>query len=178
MNQELRIKNKKSRKNPNSLFITCLPVGKVHNSHKSSAFTLIEVLITLAILAFLTSMTIFIINPADRLADARNDERKLNVNLMLLAIGQNIANNTGTFNCSVGDIPTTTATVIGTSTYDIHDCLVTEYLSELPVDPVTGFFASSTDYNTGYSIIKNATTTQITISAPDAELGEIISVTR
>lgn len=146
--------------------------------NKERGFTLIEVIITLAIIAILASLTIFIINPARRLAEARNNQRTLNINVILLAIGQNIANNTGDFNCAAGDIPTTTVTIIGTSTYDIYDCLVTEYLSELPVDPVTGVFASSTDYNTKYSIIQNATTTQITVAAPDAELSETITLTR
>ena len=146
--------------------------------NKGNGFTLIEVIITLAIIAILASLTIFIINPARRLAEARNNQRTLNINVILLAIGQNIANNTGDFNCAAGDIPTTTVTIIGTSTYDIYDCLVTEYLSELPVDPVTGVFASSTDYNTKYSIIQNATTTQITVAAPDAELSETITLTR
>ena len=38
-------------------------------------------------------------------------------------------------------------------------------------DPCTG-------YNTGYTIIKDSTSGRITISAPDAQLSESISITR
>jgi len=141
-------------------------------------FTLIELLIALAIVAALISTAIFIINPATRFAETRNNQRKLNINVILNAIGQNITDNTGAFVCSAGAIPTTTPTIIGTSTYDIYDCLVTEYISAIPVDPTTGVAGTSTSYNTSYTIVRDATTTQITLSAPDAELGELITVTR
>jgi len=141
-------------------------------------FTLIEVLVSLAIIALLLGTVIFMINPARRFAETRNNQRELNINVILNAIGQNITNNTGTFICGGGPIPTTTPTIIGTSTYDIYDCLVTEYISEMPVDPTTGMTGTSTSYNTRYSIVQNATTTQITVAAPDAELSESITVTR
>lgn len=163
--------NQKTNKKHNSSFL-------IPDSSKNSAFTLIEVLISIAIIAILISTAIFTINPAQRFAETRNDQRKLNINVILNAIGQNITDNTGSFVCGGGPIPTSTPTVIGTSTYDIYDCLVTEYISEIPVDPKTGIVGTSTSYNTRYSIVQNSTTTQITLSAPDAELGEIITVTR
>jgi len=171
MNQESRIRNQGRRKMHNSLFI-------IHNSRKSSGFTLIEILISIAIIAALSSMLIFIVNPAQWLAKSRNDQRELNINVILNAIGQNITDNTGSFACSAGPIPTTTATIMGTSTYDIYDCIIPNYLSTLPVDPTTGTAGTSTTYNTQYTIIRNATTSNITLTAPDAELGETISITR
>jgi len=159
------------KRSPSSLFL-------IPNSSKSSAFTLIEVLISIAIIALLISTAVFIINPAQRFAETRNDQRELNINVILNAIGQNITNNTGAFACTAGVIPTTTPTVIGSSTYDIYDCLVTEYISEMPVDPKTGIAGTSTSYNTRYSIVQNPTTTQITVAALDAELGELITITR
>lgn len=137
---------------------------------------MIEIVIAIAIVAFLVTMSIFIIDPARLLAKARNDERSLEINVILNAIGQNIADNTGVFTCGAGSVPTTT-TIITSSTYNIYDCLVPEYLSDLPVDPTTGIVGTST-YDTGYSIIQDDTTTRITVSAPDAELGETITVTR
>ncbi len=146
---------------------------------RDSGFTLIEIIIALAIVGILFGMSIFLLNPAQRLAETRNDQRTLNINVILNAIGQNIANNSGTFNCASGAIPTTTPELIGSSTYDIYDCLIPEFASSMPVDPQTGTVGnSSSTYDTKYDIIRDATTTQITISAPDAELGETITVIR
>ena len=47
------------------------------------------------------------------------------------------------------------------------------YLADIPFDPLTG---APTD--TGYEISVSATDGRVTVSAPDAELGETISVTR
>ena len=145
----------------------------------SSGFTLIEILISIALIAVLISILVFRLNPASILAKARNDQRELNVNVILNAIGQNIANNSGTFNCEAGPIPTSTPVLIGSSTYNIYDCLIPEFMSAMPVDPQTGTTGnSSSTYDTKYDITRNPTTTQITISAPDAELEEAITVTR
>ena len=153
--------------------------SKTSNLKPSDGFTLIEIIIAMAIIAIIIVASLVMINPTARLARGRNDERTLNINVILNAIGQNIANNSGTFNCAAGQIPTTTPQIIGSSTYDIYDCLVPEFMSQLPVDPTTGTTGtSSANYNTAFDIIRNATTSQITISAPDAELEDTISVTR
>ena len=149
------------------------------NLKSNSGFTLFEIIIAIALIGLLTGVVVFTINPAQRLAETRNDERSLNTMVILDAIGQNIANNSGTFNCASGALPTTTPQIIGSSTLNLYDCLIPEFMSAMPVDPQTGTAGnSSTTYNTRYAIIRNATTSQLTISAPDAELGETISVTR
>ena len=114
------------------------------NLKSSSGFTLIEIIIAMAIIAIIIVASLIMINPTARLARGRNDERTLNINVILNAIGQNIANNSGTFNCAAGQIPTTTPQIIGSSTYDIYDCLVPEFMSQLPVDPTTGTTGTST----------------------------------
>lgn len=156
----------------------------IHNSSQRG-FTLIELLIVIAIMVVIT---VFALNPAQYLSQARNNARKAHVNLILNTIYQNITANDGTFSCSTGAVPTTTAlrmaTSTGTSTYDIAPCLAPTYLPDLPFDPrasstaSTTYWTSVTNYNTGYTIQKSATTSRITIVAPYAELGETISVTR
>jgi prepilin-type N-terminal cleavage/methylation domain-containing protein len=153
-------------------------MAKKNLQRTDSGFTIIELLIALAIIAALIATSLFIINPAQRLAETRNNERELDINTILNAIGQNISDNTGTFNCAAGPIPTTT-TLMGSSTYNLYDCLVFDYLSQIPADPTTGTEGnSSSTYDTKYTITQNATTSRITLDAPDAELGETISVTR
>lgn len=95
-----------------------------------------------------------------------------------------MVDNRGIWTCAAGAIPTSTATLAGASSgvtprYDIRDCIVPDYISEMIGDPTSGAnLTSSTTYNAGYTITRDATTGRITIAAPDAELGESISVTR
>ena len=67
----------------------------------------------------------------------------------------------------------------GAGNYNIAPCLVPIYAFSLPFDPVatSGHYASVSDYDTGYSI-SIATSGVITLSAPYAELGKTISITR
>ena len=98
------------------------------------------------------------------------------------AISSNAAENNGIFTCaSAGSVPATATNMgSGVGNYDIAPCLVTEYLSSMPVDPsdATASWTSESSYSTGYSISQDATTNAITVSAPTAELSETISITR
>lgn len=139
---------------------------------KQKGITLIELLIVISILALLTGVIVISLNPARQFAKARNTQRWSHVNTIINAIGQNMADNSGVFNCGVGAIPTST-TVLGTSGYDIDSCVAPTYMVVLPFDPSTG---TSTD--TGYSIVQNPTSGRITVTSDDTELGETISATR
>ena len=144
-------------------------------------FTFVEVLISLAIVILLVVATIFIINPARLFAEARNQERQAHLNLIINAVGQNIFDNRGTFSCSSGPIPTSaTRMASSTGNYNIGPCLVPVYLNSLPIDPSTSSasYVNENNYNTGYFILRNATTGRVTVSAPAAELGKTIEITR
>lgn len=147
-----------------------------------SGFTMIEILITLAIVAILATVVILIINPARQLGMARNNQRISHINVILNAISQNMGDNKGSFGCVIGDIPTSSVKMAsGAGNYDIAQCLVVpNYLSNIPFDPTASgaHYSSSTDYDTGYYLSKNASTSRITIVAPSAEAGQAISVTR
>lgn len=153
------------------------------NKKLHDGFTLIEVLIVIALIAILAGVLIAVINPGQQFANARNTQREAHLNTIANGISANIARNDGTFTCAAGTIPAT-ATNMSDDTvggdYDIAPCLVPDYISTMPFDPsATGAqWTSTTDYDSQYTIQQNATTLQITLSAPGAELSETISVIR
>jgi prepilin-type N-terminal cleavage/methylation domain-containing protein len=158
---------------------------------KQKGFTLIELLVVIGIIAILAAVVVVAVNPARQFAQTRNTQRTASVSTILNAIGQRISDNKGLFEtgCStaqtppvaVGVIPAT-ATLMGTGVgeYDIANCLVPTYVSTMPIDPsLTGaHYTSNADYETGFTIMKNATTGRITIAAPTAELSVTISAER
>lgn len=158
--------------------------------NSKNGFTLIEILIVLAIVAMMAALVIVAINPARQFAQARNTQRWTHVNAILNAAHQNMIDNNGNFDfsdCPATSIPST-ATNIGSvaPNLDFCGCLVPDYLGALPVDPTIGApEGGATDcaaaYDTGYTISQNATTGRITVAAPEALNEtpiETISVTR
>lgn len=143
-----------------------------------NGFTLIEVLLVIGLIAILAAIVIIAVNPARQFAQARNTQRSSDVNAILNAVHQNMIDNRGTWTCASGDIPTTSTKMASGGGYDICSCLVPAYLPAMPYDPVTGSYTDCTSYDTGYNIIKSETTGRVTVSAPNAELGVTISVTR
>ncbi len=155
-------------------------MNETHSLQKG--FTLVEILIVLALIAILVGAVLVALNPGRQFASARNATRYSHLNTIMNAVSSNAAENNGLFTCaSAGTVPTT-ATEMGSGTglYDMGPCLVTEYLPSMPVDPsdTDAQWTSETNYGTGYTIARDATTGAITLSAPSAELSATISVTR
>jgi len=142
------------------------------------AFTLIEILLVIGIIALLAAALIIAINPGRQFAKTRNTQRWTDVNAILSAVIQNMSDNRGSFNCAAGPLPSTPTVMASTGGYNIAPCLVPTYLPSMPYDPSTGHYSSTTDYNTGYTIMQDPTTGRITVSAPNAELGETITSTK
>ena len=149
---------------------------------RADGLSLIEIMIGVALIAILAGIGFIVSNPAGQIAGARNTERSLHLQAVMNAIRQNMADHTGqVFSCASGALPTSTAKMAtGAGNYDIASCIVPTYIITMPFDPAasSSHYASNADYDTGYNVLYNASTTQITLSAPSAELGKSVSLTQ
>ena len=138
------------------------------------AFTLIEILVVVALIAILAAITYIAINPAKNFADTRNAQRSLDV-LQILNASTQYASEQGHTLAGLGTISTCpTMTKLGTASgnLDLTTVLVDEYIVGIPQDPSTGNAA-----DTGYEMCKTSGN-RVTVIAPDAELSKVISVSR
>jgi prepilin-type N-terminal cleavage/methylation domain-containing protein len=145
--------------------------------------TLIEIIVAVALISILSALGFLALNPVGQLASARNSQRTFHLNGLMNGIRQNMADTSGGgFTCASGSLPTSTPKKMatGAGNYDIAPCLVPTYLPNIPFDPSASgaHYASNSDYDTGYTIIRNASTGQVTVNAPAAELNKTISITR
>ncbi len=140
----------------------------------NKGFTLIEIILVVAVIAILAGIVIFAVNPTKQLADSRNANRKADVNTILNASYQYTVDNS-----SIPANITSTATEIcktgAASCTGLIDMSVLtaagKYLVSIPVD------SKATGNGAGYRISKDANG-KIVVDAPNAENGITISVTR
>ncbi len=145
-------------------------------------FTLIEVLLVIAMLAILAAVVIVAINPSKQFGEAQNAQRRSDVLAILDAFHQYTIDNYGSYptgnNLSEGVTCEDDGDAICQSGQscdgiNIDDLIVDgKYLVDIPSDPTT-----ATDDVTGYKIFLTSGG-RVGICAPDAYGDAVISVTR
>ncbi len=154
----------------------------------TQGFTLIELLLVIGIIAILASIVIVAINPTKQLGDARNAQRRSDVNTILNAVYQYAIDNNGAL--PNANIPTTAATAktICQSTTDDATCagvsiggitlrsLTGTYIVSVPKDP--SLTSAQTATGTRYSIWRDPVNSRITITATTSDRGVAISASR
>lgn len=151
--------------------------------NKNKGFTLIEILVVIGIIGILATVVLVAVNPSRQFKQARDSQRVANVNTILNALGQNIADHEGNLFCD-GSIKLLTADVshiMDSSTvegFDIASCVIPDYMPKLPYDPKNdnAFYTDEDNYNTGYYLTQDGLG-RLTVMA-QGEIQTTIAVTR
>lgn len=145
---------------------------------KKKGFTLIELIVVIAIIAILAGSIFVAIDPARRLQESRNARRASDVANILDSVIKYQADNDGTHyttvaaltagnyhvigTCASGGNTTCTAQTTQAACVDLS-AIGSNYMAMIPKDPKTG-----TDANTDYYMMKDANGA-ITVGACDSE---------
>ena len=158
------------------------------STNPKKGFTLLEILLVVAIISILAGIVILAINPTKQLGDTRNAQRRSDVLTILNAVYQYALDNDGAFPVDISPVTDScledaTAEICqdGECTdgdyVDLYTDLVSgdvNYLVSIPRDPEV---ASTTASGAGYSIVQLANG-RLTVCALTPDNNAEISVTR
>ena len=146
------------------------------------AFTLIEILLVIAILAILAAVVIIAINPVKQFGDARNTQRTSDVYMVLNAIYQYAADHQGSFPDVILEEELEICSTDAVSCSGMYDLSVLTdneaYLIVMPIDPYCARDGEGClEGSTGYALRKTENG-RIHVRAPWVENGEVVEVMR
>lgn len=138
-----------------------MPFLSLKKKQQTRAFTLLEILLVVAIIAILAGIVIVAINPAKQLGSARDSQRKSDISNLYKAVNQYLIDK-GTPPLSITD-ELQPICVLGQSSNCVDlSVLVPDYLTTIPVDPQASTYS-------GYEIAKVGD--NVYVEAPLTEIG-------
>lgn len=166
----------------------------------SKGFTLIELLLVIGIIAILAAIVIVAINPTKQLGDARDAQRRSDVNSLLNAVWQYAIDANGSMPCAMGGSPCVDATarMVGTATENCDGpvacpaaasasaCFVPQgltgtYIVSIPSDPRHGSGSITNTTTAGLRtryVVQQVGGNRVRVTACSPEVGTGITVTR
>lgn len=147
-----------------------------------SGFTIPELLVAIACLALMGLGSFLLLRTDTKEAVRNNAQRQTDIALIAQVLNEYQHEN-GTLPDSIA----TTEKLIGSEDGQSNLCkdLVPSFLTDLPFDPLSGAIAldepcDATDqhYITGYAVTRSADGKSVTVRAPAAQDGSVISITR
>ena len=140
-------------------------------------FTIVEMLVVLAVLAIIVTIVLVAINPADQLATSRDTRRKADIEALANAVHQLVAE-TGSLPQTITETPQN----ISSGAVDLCTTLIPTYVAALPQDPLSNNgakirTADCANYDTGY-VIYLRPDGHFVVEAPQAESEDEITEIR
>lgn len=129
----------------------------IKQKKSEKGFTLIEILVVIGIIGILATVVLVAVNPSRQFKQARDSQRVANINTILNALGQNIADHEGNLFCDGAIRQLAVSGYVirsGDASFDIADCLTPDYIPKLPYDPNKegAHYTNEDDYDTGYML--------------------------
>lgn len=158
-----------------------------YSGQSAKGFTAVELIVVIALIGVFLGIIVIAIDPTTRFKNARNQQRKADVAVLLGALYQYYSDNRGNIPATIDSVTASaqvfgtnvtgcntscTATTTAVACLDLTTSLVDKYLSNIPMDPQTG-----TTGNTDY-YVNVLSGNHVVVGACDPENSATISVTR